>query len=131
MSFGFLNSITEEPKTLPLTKSQAESMANEMTEARMVGALFHATNPFDSWYCTDCGVFGKGGDVCWCCDSKEIKRRWVPRFGGGTQTQIFDENLETGSFFPLRETRQDTQSNRLMDPRNASSDAKMTPKCRI
>lgn len=92
MSFG-------ETKTLPLTKSQAESMAEEMTEARKSGAVYHVTNAPDSWYCTDCGVFGKGGETCWCCDSKEIRFKWVPRFGGGTQSQIFDETQETESFF--------------------------------
>lgn len=67
-------------------KEKLEALEIQIKMARMQGALYHPTNPADSWYC-DCGVFGKGKeDECWACGSLELYFQWVPRFGGGAQT---------------------------------------------
>lgn len=57
----------------------------KIKEARLVGAMYHPSNPRDSWYC-DCGVFGRGETECWSCGASELNWQWVPRFGGGVQT---------------------------------------------
>lgn len=70
----------------PITRQQVD----EITEARTHGAMFHLTNSSDNWYCIYCGVFGKGGTKCWCCGSKDVKMKWLPRWGGGAQHQMFE-----------------------------------------
>lgn len=66
------------------------NLADRIKEARDKGALFHPTNPADNYYCTECDVFGKSGDSCWCCDSILIQWQYVPRWGGGAQTVIVE-----------------------------------------
>lgn len=65
-----------------------QKLEKQIKEAREHGALYHPTNPADAWFCKNCGVFGKEGNVCWCCDSASIEWRWVPRFGGGAETVV-------------------------------------------
>lgn len=73
--------------------TKIRALEEMIREARVQGALFHPTNPHDSWYC-DCGVFGRGGSICWACDSLDIHYQWVPRMGGGAQTVILNDPME-------------------------------------
>jgi hypothetical protein len=74
--------------------TRMRALEERIKEARTEGALFHPTNPIDSWYCKDCGVFGKGQPVCWSCDSTDVQVQWVPRFGGGAQNVIIEPELD-------------------------------------
>lgn len=65
--------------------SKVSDLEEQTRKVREKGGLFHQTNPKDAWMC-DCGVFGKGGSVCWACGSTEIEFHVTPRFGGGAHT---------------------------------------------
>lgn len=94
-----------------MRKAQTVGHANEMVEARSHGALYHATNSEQDWFCVDCGVFGHGGSTeerqkasCWCCGSESLKAKWVPRIGQGAQHQAFGELAESSLFLRPLET---------------------------
>ncbi len=64
--------------------SSLKQIADQIGIARSHGALYHPSNPLDSWFCTSCSVFGRGETRCWSCDG-EVEFKWVPLFGGGAQ----------------------------------------------
>lgn len=74
--------------------STIQILEQRMREAREQGALFHVTNPADSWYCKACCVFGKGGTQCWSCNTTDVALQYVPRWGGGCQTVAREETDE-------------------------------------
>lgn len=80
-----------------MEQTNLEKLDKRMKDARIRGALFHPTNPADSWMCPECDVFGKTGDSCWCCGSILVEWQYVPRFGGGAMTVIWDETTPTGT----------------------------------
>lgn len=86
-----------------LQPPQVANLAERIKEARDKGALFHPTNPADSYYCTECDVFGKAGEACWCCDSILIQWQYVPRWGGGAQTVVWEDQPKqpVSSYFYL------------------------------
>lgn len=60
--------------------------------AKSSGALYHITNPVDAWLCNECFVFGRGGNECWSCESKNLSWQYIPRFSGGTASASYEEN---------------------------------------
>lgn len=74
-------------------KKRLADLEAHIRQAREQGALYHPTNPADAWYCGRCSVFGKGEMVCWSCEKDDISPQWVPRWGGGSQSVVMEENV--------------------------------------